>query len=110
MSRQVKQQLTDKDFPITSLMRDAMFLSQDPVEDFINEMDEGEYLRDELYMSYKQFMDKSGLEFKDNKKQFEMKFGRLMEKYQVTQKRMDRKETDDNGNTIRRQIRVYSKR
>ena len=110
MSRQVKQQLTDKDFPITSLMKDAMFLSKDPVEDFINEMNEGEFTGDELYMSYKQFMDKSGLEFKDNKKQFEMKFGRLMEKYQVTQKRMDRKETDDNGNTIRRQIRVYSKR
>ena len=72
-------------------------------------MNEGEFTGDELYMSYKQFMDKSGLEFKDNKKQFEMKFGRLMEKYQVTQKRMDRKETDDNGNNIRRTFRVYVK-
>jgi len=110
MSRQVKKKLTDKDFPITSLMKDAIVLSQDPVEDFIIEMNEGEFTGDELYIAYKQFMDKSGLEFKDNKKQFEMKFGRLMEKYQVTQKRIDRKETDDNGNTIRARFRVYVKK
>ena len=110
MSRQVKKKLTDKDFPITSLMKDAIVLSQDPVEDFINEMNEGEYTGDELYIAYKQFMDKSGLEFKDNKKQFEMKFGRLMEKYQVEKKKKDRKETDDNGNNIRARFTVYSKK
>jgi phage/plasmid-associated DNA primase len=110
MSRQVKKKLTDKDFPITSLMKDAIVLSQDPVEDFIIEMNEGEFTGDELYIAYKQFMDKSGLEFKDNKKQFEMKFGRLMEKYQVEKKKIDRKETDDNGNNIRARFTVYSKK
>ena len=110
MSRQVKKKLTDKDFPITSLMKDAIVLSQDPVEDFIIEMNEGEFTGDDLYIAYKQFMDKSGLEFKDNKKQFEMKFGRLMEKYQVEKKKIDRKETDDNGNNIRARFTVYSKK
>ena len=80
MERKVKQQLTHKDFPVTDLMKEAEILNRDPVEDFANELPTGERLyADELYTHYKQFMQKSGMEYTINAKQFAMKIKRVIE-------------------------------
>ena len=109
MARKVKSRITDKDFPETGLMADAKMLNRDPIEDFADELDSKEYTGDELYMAYRQFIDRSGLEFKTSKKQFEMKFGRLMETYQIEKKRVNQYEEDDNGNKHQIKVTVYLK-
>jgi hypothetical protein len=80
MSRPVKRQLTDIDIPKTSLMREAYVLNRDPIEDFILELENGVKLyTEELYVQYKQYMNRIGMEYTMNYKQFSMRFGRLME-------------------------------
>lgn len=109
MARRVKQKLTHKDFPETQLMNEAKILNRDPVEDFAEEMDSTEYTGDELYFAYKQFIERTGLEFKLSKKQFEMKFGRLMGTYKIEKSRVQRTEEDDCGNKQTSRVFVYHK-
>jgi hypothetical protein len=111
MARKVKTRITHKDFPETQLMKEAKVLNRDPVEDFVDEIPIGkEITSDDLYPSYKQFITRTGLEFTLAKKQFEMKFGRLLNKYNIESKRKEKTEEDDEGNKIRRQYRIYVKR
>ena len=109
MKRQVKKILSHVDFPQTELMNEAVYLSRDPIEDFADDLNFGEYTGDEVYLSYRQFIERSGLEFKATKKQFEMKFGRLLAKYNIIKKQIDRLENDENGNKKRVRYFVFTK-
>ena len=79
MDYETPRKLTVRDIPETDLMREAYALSRDPVEDFVEQLPADKKLyTDELYVDYKQFMHKTGMEFVMNYKQFSMRFARAI--------------------------------
>lgn len=89
MSRPVKKQLTERDYPVTQLMEDAITLNRDPIEDFMIQLQDGEYTSEELYVSYKQYIQMAGLEFVISLRQFQYKFSKLIEKYDIEKVKLD---------------------
>jgi hypothetical protein len=85
MTHKVKKQLTKQDYPETKLMEEAKVLNRDPIEDFIIDFSSNdEVTSKDLYSSYKQYIQSSGLEFTVSLRQFQMKFARLMNKHSFT--------------------------
>ncbi len=85
MSRTVKKQLTKADYPETDLMGEAKILNRDPIEDFMIDFSSNEEITSkDLYNSYKQYIQSTGLEFTVSLRQFQMKFARLMNKHNFT--------------------------
>lgn len=90
MDYPTKKQLDKSDIPMTKLREEAVILSRDSVEDFLEEFD-GYRVGIEFYNAFKSFMTSSGIDCKMSKKSFEMKANRLFEKYNVNKKEIDRK-------------------
>lgn len=90
MNRAVKQKITVKDIPITKSMREQFTLNRDTIEDYMIQFSE-EKTSTETYNEYKTFMKAQGLEHVPQRKLFEMRFGKLMEKYNIhkIRKRID---------------------
>ncbi len=109
MARPVKRLITDADFPETQLMKDTKALNTDPVEDFIDELDYGDYTGQTLYEQYCKFIKSSGLEYANSKKQFEMKFSKLLDKYHIIIKQQDKVETTEDGSKHRIRFKLYTK-
>lgn len=90
MTRKVNKQLTERDYPVTELMESAVELNRDPIEDFMIQLPSGAYKSDELYTSYKQYIQTSNLEFVASFRQFQYKFSRLCKKYNVIIDKIDK--------------------
>ena len=74
MNREVKQHLTAVDIPITETMLNAYALNKDIVEDYIEDLDDGEYSTLQLYKSFIEFCSKKGFKDSMNERRFSMKF------------------------------------
>ena len=86
MNRKVKQKITIKDIPITNAMREQFVLNRDNIEDYIVEFTDDKCAQ-ENYNDYKTFMKNQGLEYAPSRKLFEMRFAKLMSKYDIKKKR-----------------------
>ena len=90
MNYETPKQLTGIDIPVTQLMLEAFKLNSDPIEDFVADLPSGvEIYADDNYNAYKQYMQKSGMEYALNSKQFAMKFKRAIATRLVKEGRKD---------------------
>jgi len=86
MERQVKRKLTVVDIPVTQDMKNMYELNRDPVEDYTMEF-RGKLTSMDNYNSYKQYLHSNGLKYEISKKNFDMKFAKYIDKYNITKKR-----------------------
>ena len=80
MEREVKQTLTIADIPITETMLDAYALNKDIVQDFVENVDDGEHSTAELYADFQQFCCSKGFKDNMNERRFSMKFAEYAKK------------------------------
>jgi hypothetical protein len=86
MNRPVKRKLTIKDIPITEAMRQQFVLNRDPIEDYAIQFVD-ELTAQENYNAYKMFIKNQGLQYEQSKKLFEMRFNKIMGKYDIDKTR-----------------------
>jgi hypothetical protein len=103
MELPTKRRFSQSDIPITDMMREAIEVNRDPIENYIIEFRSG-CDSDELYSEYKDFIRQSGLKEPLSKTSFMMRFSRLMDKHKITSKPTD-KVTDG----VRKQMRIYTR-
>lgn len=90
MDYKTPKQLTSIDIPETDLMKEAYELNADVIDGFANElMNDVKLYADELYTSYKQYVQKNGFEYSMNEKQFAMKIKRSLGKRVSSEGRAD---------------------
>ena len=83
MKRPVKRELTIKDIPVSEVMNELYTLNRDPVEDFAIEFTGEERTAMDNYTMYRQYLQQNGLQFEISRKNFEMKFNKYMDKYNI---------------------------
>jgi len=86
MARKVKRVITLKDIPITEDMKTQFVLNREPIEDYCDQF-MGEKTADKNYDDYKAFLLDSGLKYEVPKKLFEMRFGKLIQKFNIKKDR-----------------------
>ncbi len=109
MSRSVKQFLRYEDFPETKLMKDTKELYVDPIEDFLDELNDKEYSSIDLYSLYRKYMERTCMEFKDSPRVFSNKLIKLCDKYNIKRWKNDMLCIDDEGNKYRDRRIMYKK-